>query len=88
MRAYGKRKTRTPLAGHQDCGVCHSDNKTSATRERQAARREIATAAVAWPPECGVDLICDACLRPTPRMGAWVFEEQVLDWQHEALAWP
>lgn len=41
MKAYGKRKIRTPLSGHQDCGICHSDNKISAARERQAARREI-----------------------------------------------
>jgi hypothetical protein len=75
MRAYGQRKTRTRIAGHQDCGVCHSDNKPGHARARREAARE---SHGPWfePIECGDFLTpCPLCDAPPAPLGTWVYPE-------------
>lgn len=63
MRAYGAKQTKTRVAGHQNCTVCHSDNKVSPARERQASQTEC-TKAVAESEalnECDAFYPCDMC---------------------------
>jgi hypothetical protein len=39
MRPQGKRKFRGTLARHQHCSICHPEQKSMSTRERQARQR-------------------------------------------------
>ena len=40
MQAYGRRKHHTPVAGHQECGICHPVQKSKTTRARREGRKE------------------------------------------------
>lgn len=42
MQAYGRKKGRTHVAGHQNCGDCHPVQKNKTARARRAAKEEIA----------------------------------------------
>lgn len=39
MKPQGRKKTRTRVAGHQDCAVCHPDAKSGKARERLVWRK-------------------------------------------------
>lgn len=39
MKAYGKKKIRTSIAGHQNCGVCHPAQKNMKNRARQTGKK-------------------------------------------------
>jgi len=39
MKQYGKKKTKTKVKGHQECGVCHPDSENDrAARARQSGK--------------------------------------------------
>lgn len=40
MRAYGKKKIRTAIAGHQKCGICHPAQKSMTTRGRREGKHD------------------------------------------------
>ena len=42
MRRYGARKTTARVEGHQDCAICHQENKPLDRAERRRERRLIA----------------------------------------------
>lgn len=42
MRAYGKKKGHTHVAGHQQCGECHPPQKNKTTRGRVENKEAIA----------------------------------------------
>lgn len=39
MKPQGRKKTRTRVAGHQDCALCHPDTKSGKARERLVWRK-------------------------------------------------
>lgn len=41
MIPYGQRKVHTCVAGHQECGICHDEQKSHPTRARHAGREEV-----------------------------------------------
>jgi len=42
MKPLGKPKlTKTKVAGHQNCAVCHPDTKGGRTREKRMSKQEI-----------------------------------------------
>jgi len=42
MQAYGRKKSATHVAHHQECGVCHPVQKNKSKRARQQVKKEIA----------------------------------------------
>ena len=41
MQAYGRKKSPTGVAGHQECGDCHPVQKNKKKRARQKEKKEI-----------------------------------------------
>lgn len=41
MRAYGRKKMSSKVAGHQECGGCHPEQKNEATRARREGQAEV-----------------------------------------------
>lgn len=48
MRAYGKKKTHTHVAGHQRCGVCHAEQKSMRDRARKQGFKDGWDACAEW----------------------------------------
>lgn len=41
MKRLGAKKTKTRIAGHQDCGLCHPKTKAGRSSEEAAFRKKI-----------------------------------------------
>lgn len=41
MQAYGRKKGRTHVAGHQECGTCHPVQKNKKARARRENKRMV-----------------------------------------------
>ena len=40
MKPVGKKKIRTKVAGHQNCAICHPEQKSGKARDGLMSRRE------------------------------------------------
>ena len=40
MRQYGKKKTLSHLADHQECGICHPTQKSTKKRARRSSKNQ------------------------------------------------